>query len=54
MNNVQKKGIELTDETRSYLREAFESLKGFYTAFSPGEKETKTKKEPEKEAKKGI
>ena len=51
MNNVQKKGIELTDETRSYLGEVFESLQGFYTVFSPAEKEMKTKKEPKKEAK---
>jgi hypothetical protein len=51
LNNVQKKGIELTDETRSYLGEVFESLKGFYTVLSPAEKETKTKKEPKKEAK---
>jgi hypothetical protein len=41
LNNVQKKGIELTDETRSYLGEVFESLKGFYTVLSPEEKETK-------------
>ena len=47
LSDVQKKGVELTDETRSYLGEVFESLQGFYTAFSPGEK---TKKEPKKEA----
>ena len=51
LNDVQKKGVELTDETRSYLKEVFESLQGFYTVFSPAEKETKPKKEPKKEAK---
>jgi len=41
LNNVQKKGIELTDETQSYLGEVFESLRGFYTVLSPDKKETK-------------
>lgn len=54
LNNIQKKGIDLTDETRSYLGEVFESLKGFYTVFTPQEKEMKTKKEPKKEAKETI
>ena len=51
LNDIQKKGLDLTEETRSYLWEVFESLKGFYTIFSPLEKETKTKKEPTKESK---
>ena len=48
VKDIQKKGFDLTDETRSYLGEVFESLKGFYTVLSPGEKETKA---PTKEAK---
>ncbi len=44
VKDSQKKGIDLTEETRSYLAEVFESLKGFYPVLSPGEKETKAKK----------
>ena len=38
VKDIQKEGFDLTDETRSYLGEVFESLGGF---LSPGEKDTK-------------
>ena len=41
VNDIQKKGVELTDETKSYLGEISESLQEFYTLLSPVKKEGK-------------
>ncbi len=40
---LQKKGIDLTDETKAYLEEVLESTKELYSVLMPLESKTKTK-----------
>ena len=47
LKDLQKKGVDLTEETRSYLEGIFESAKGLYPALTPVASKTE-KEEPKK------
>jgi len=54
VDDIQKKGVHLTEETRSYLGEVLESIKKFYGSLPLPVKEEKKEREVRKATRTGV